>query len=276
MNLLKLSYKPVRWALLWMSAFGIDLRRFRSSVRAFPAVLKEYGHLRRKNEESGRPWNVRFTFPCLQDRYEPNGSIDSQYLHQDLLVARRVFQRNPENHVDVGSSIGGFVSHVATFRPIEVFDIRPRTSPVHNMTFRVCDLMNPPQELKNYCDSLSCLHALEHFGLGRYGDPIDLFGYARGFTGLYEMLKPGGTLYLSFPVGRFERVEFNAHRVFSIKTVLEWAGGRFELLDFSYVDDRGDLHESVKLNQNNIDTSFGLAYGCGIFEFRKTLPGVSE
>mgnify|MGYP006185842181 CR=1 FL=1 len=31
--------------------------------------------------------------------------------------------------------------------------------------------------LLNYCDSLSCLHALEHFGLGRYNDPIQFDGY---------------------------------------------------------------------------------------------------
>jgi hypothetical protein len=33
-----------------------------------------------------------------------------------------------------------------------------------------------------YCDSLSCLHALEHFGLGRYGDPIDPRGHEKGIT----------------------------------------------------------------------------------------------
>ena len=29
-------------------------------------------------------------------------------------------------------------------------------------------------------DSLSCLHTLEHFGLGRYNDPINVKGFEIG------------------------------------------------------------------------------------------------
>lgn len=39
--------------------------------------------------------------------------------------------------------------------------------------FKQADLVRPVEGMAGYCDSLSCLHALEHFGLGRYGDPID-------------------------------------------------------------------------------------------------------
>ena len=70
-----------------------------------------------------------------------------------------------------------------------------------------------------YCDSLSCLHAIEHFGLGRYGDTIDARGYEHALTHLAYLLEPQGTLYLSTPLGR-ERVEFNAHRVFAPHTIL--------------------------------------------------------
>ena len=33
-------------------------------------------------------------------------------------------------------------------------------------------------------DSLSCLHAIEHFGLGRYTDPIDINIHIKGLTTL--------------------------------------------------------------------------------------------
>ena len=40
------------------------------------------------------------------------------------------------------------------------------------VVFRQADLMNPVSlpitAGEGYCDSLSCLHAIEHFGLGRY------------------------------------------------------------------------------------------------------------
>src|SRR4029079_3682989 len=105
-------------------------------------------------------------------------------------------------------------AHVAVFREIEVIDIRPTDSKVSNITFLQDDLMDPKLVLNDYCDSLSSLHALEHFGLGRYGDPIDADGYIKGFVALSSMLKQGGVLYLSVPVGR-ERIEFNGQRVLS-------------------------------------------------------------
>ena len=76
----------------------------------------------------------------------------------------------------MGSRIDGFVAHVAAFREIEVFDIRPLTHKIPGVVFRRVDILDLPEALENYCDSLSSLHALEHVGLGRYGDPIDAEG----------------------------------------------------------------------------------------------------
>jgi hypothetical protein len=73
-----------------------------------------------------------------------------------------------------------------------------------------------------YCDSLSCLHAIEHFGLGRYGDPINPIGYQRGIANMAELLQPGGTFYLSMPIGQ-ERVEFNANWVFAHRSIVNCA-----------------------------------------------------
>jgi SAM-dependent methyltransferase len=120
----------------------------------------------------------------------------------------------------------------------------------------------------NYCVSLSCLHAIEHFGLGRYGDPIDFEGHIKGLDSLHAILKPGGTLYLSCPIGP-QRIEFNAHRVFDVKYLLAQMEGKFSLSHFSFVDDRGDLHENVSLSDEFLLDNGGCHYGCGIFELRK-------
>lgn len=71
----------------------------------------------------------------------------------------------------------------------------------------------------DYCDSVSCLHAIEHFGLGRYGDPINPEGYQQGIITMAQLLRPGGTFYLSTPIGK-ERVEFNASWVFDPRTIM--------------------------------------------------------
>lgn len=254
----------------WVTAFGLDPIKFVNSFPALLSVMRDYSIIRWQNKENGFRWKVHLIYPCLHDRCEGAGIAQPQYFHQDYLIARKIFLNSPLKHVDVGSSIEGFVAHVAVFRQIEVFDIRPlplSLSP--NIVFRQCDFMNPPGEFRNYSDSLSCLHALEHFGLGRYGDPVDINGHRKGFAAFALVLRPGGILYLSVPIGSIERIEFNAHRVFSIKTIMDLAKDEFEVLSFSYIDDRGDLHENITLDEYIIEKSCGLDYGLGIFEFRK-------
>jgi hypothetical protein len=164
--------------------------------------------------------------PCLHDRYEESGATKSEYFWQDLLVARAVHAANPGTHVDIGSRVDGFVTHVASFREIEVFDVRPVSTAVPGVVFRRADLMDlasvPITMGGGYCDSLSCLHAFEHFGLGRYGDPVNPQGYQRGIANMAQLLQPGGTFYLSTPIGQ-ERVEFNANWVFDPRSIVRCA-----------------------------------------------------
>ena len=257
----------VEYIYYWALNFGFDIPKF-LAIRRFPGVVREYFILKKQNRENTSGWKIGFTMPSLFDMYEGSGVVSGHYFHQDLLIAQKVFQRQPEKHVDIGSRVETFIAHVATFREIEVLDIRALVSKTPNITFRQCDFTQLPDDLTEYCDSVSCLHALEHFGLGRYGDTIDINGHLRGFESLYKILKPNGILYLSFPVGA-ERIEFNAHRVFAIQTPLQWAKDRFELIGFSYVDDQGDLHKDVTIDEAAISNNFNLHYGCGIYEFRK-------
>ncbi|MCB9644860.1 MAG: DUF268 domain-containing protein [Myxococcales bacterium] len=220
-------------------------------------------------EQEGDAFSWGRLYPCLADRFAEGGLAKGHYFHQGLLVATRIFQAQPTRHVDVGSRIDGFVAHVASFREIEVVDIRPMSSHIHNIHYLQMDLMEPlGEEFLSCCDSLSCLHALEHFGLGRYGDPIRPKGYEIGLQNLIQMVKPGGTMYLSVPIGP-QRIEFNAHRVFSVRFLWEHLKESFSLKHFSYVDDRGDLHEDQPFEDKDIDTNFGCHYGCGIWELQK-------
>ena len=165
--------------------------------------------------------------------------------------------------------MAGFVAHVASFRGIEVLDVRPLSVSVRNIQFRQCDLMAPlPGSFVECCDSLSCLHALEHFGLGRYGDPVCADGFILGWDNLYRMLKQGGILYFSVPLG-FAQIEFNAHRIFSVPQLMEMVAGKYELIDFSYIDDAGDLHEDVQDSINSETVNFECHFGCAVLELKK-------
>ncbi|WOB10081.1 DUF268 domain-containing protein [Piscinibacter gummiphilus] len=237
--------------------FGAYPRRT-STLRYLPLYLQQKAAFVAAGGE------IAHEHAIFEDYADQAGTARGHYFHQDLLVAGFVHTAKPLRHIDVGSRIDGFVAHVAAFRPIEVIDIRPLSMTKHqNICYVQGNLMDLDPGLHEVCDSLSCLHAIEHFGLGRYGDPVDPLGHRRGFDNLVRMLKGGGHLYVSFPIGR-SAVHFNAHRVFDPTEVLGWAGDRLELLRFDYVDDAGDLH----LDQS-LATPPRLDYGCGIYSFRK-------
>lgn len=183
-------------------------------------------------------------------------------------MAREIYEAGPQRHIDIGSRVDGFVAHVASFRQIEILDIRPMGTEVPGIEIRQADVMDLDPEFHECCDSLSCLHALEHFGLGRYGDPVDPEGYAKGLANMAGILKPGGTFYLSVPIGR-PRVEFNANHVFDpglIMRLSEESGLR--LMKFmSYC--KGHLDERGSLSADDLAVLSEVEYLLGMFFFKK-------
>jgi SAM-dependent methyltransferase len=253
-----------------MALFGFDPRKALGSLRGLPPYLRDLRALKKQRESAVEDFPLGNLYPCLEDRFSESGSARGHYFYQDLWVAQRIYLNNPNTHVDVGSRVDGFVAHVAAFRPIKVIDIRPLSSRIPNVEFVQADLMaDVRDDLVGCCDSLSCLHALEHFGLGRYGDPVRYDGYRVGLKNLYRMLKDGGKFYLSVPIGP-QRIEFNAHRVFSVRYLLECFAGSYRIDQFSFVDDQGEFHEGAPLRETDIENAFGCTYGCGIFELTKS------
>jgi hypothetical protein len=203
-------------------------------------------------------------FPILSDYKDFAGNAKGHYFHQDLIVSQYIFKNSPARHIDIGSRIDGFVAHVASYRQIEILDIREMEDIGHpNIKYGKIDLMNN-SELE-ITDSISCLHTIEHFGLGRYGDNLDPNGYLLGFRNILKMLSPGGNLYISFPIGRKNETHFNAHRVFHPTDIFSWQPEMVQLVSFDYVDDRGDFHRNFDVLNKELDVT----YGCGIYTFVK-------
>lgn len=259
---LKSNLLKFHWFLC--SQVGVDITRFLRSLRSLPRFVRGWRNFRK--HYSGR----MTLMPCLQDFFEEGGVTKSEYFWQDLLVARWIAAAKPEKHVDVGSRVDGFVAHVASFREIEVFDVRPITTTIPGVVFKQADLMHSMASVDlaregGYCDSLSCLHALEHFGLGRYGDPIDALGHAKGIANMAALLKPGGAFYLSTPIGR-ERVEFNANRVFDPRSILLLAKANGLLLRTLTVVGSGQVNE-VGGDDEALRRLAEAPYHLGIFRF---------
>ncbi|KAF0159324.1 MAG: Uncharacterized protein FD159_502 [Syntrophaceae bacterium] len=237
-------------------------------IKTLPSFLSEYRELKKQTTHSPDDFPFDKFYPCIEDRSQESGTASGHYFHQDLLVSSKIFKNNPIKHIDIGSRVDGFVSHVASFREIEIFDIRKLTIQIDNIVFKQVDMMDPQLDLAEYCDSISCLHALEHFGLGRYGDKIDYQGHLKGWQNIYNVLKRNGKLYFSVPIGK-QRIEFNAHRVFSLDYLLKMMNNRYRINSFCYVNDAGNLIKNAELNRNSITDNFSCHYGCGIFELTK-------
>jgi hypothetical protein len=155
--------------------------------------------------------------PILYDYNSQAGNADGHYFWQDLYAARWIYGLNPKNHIDVGSRIDGFVTHLTTFREIDLLDIRPLKLKIPNVNFVQHDLSKgaPPGKIAHY-DSVSSLHALEHFGLGRYGDSVDPIGHVKGLLSVSSLVANNGVFFLSFPTnGKLCEIEFNAQRLLS-------------------------------------------------------------
>lgn len=246
---------------------GLDVIKFVNFLRGILFYIGDYFKIL-THRGGNRDFPLSNPYMILDDKFDSAGTMTGHYFHQDLLIAQRIFHNKPERHIDIGSRTDGFVAHVASYRPIEIIDIRPITSEVRNITFRQADLMQLPQELINCCDSISALHAIEHFGLGRYNDPIDYNGHLKALDNIHQILKKGGKFYFAVPMGP-QRIEFNAHRVFSVNYLLKQFDGRYKIDHFSYVDDAGNLHENVPFDKAAAARNFDCDYGCAIFEMTK-------
>jgi Caenorhabditis protein of unknown function, DUF268 len=244
--------------------FGIDPRAMLFSLKGLPRYIKDLIQFRRSYTGC-----IEFN-PCLSDWYKEGGSTKSEYFWQDLLVAKMIYADHPKKHIDIGSRIDGFVSHVASFRNIEVFDVRPVTTQIPGVVFKQANLMDSLVDMTEYCDSLSCLHALEHFGLGRYGDPINTKGFEHGIVNMAALLKNDGVFYLSVPIG-IERVEFNANRVFDPRLIINVAANNSLVLSELTVIRSGEEIKKVLLDQETLSDLASNRYALGIFVFHKSL-----
>jgi SAM-dependent methyltransferase len=252
----------------YLKQFGFNSGNFFLSIKGIPYFLKNYSSIKSQLKKSNNEFKMGNIYPCLDDRFYKAGTIPLHYFYQDLIVAQKIFIKNPNKHVDIGSRIDGFVAHIASFRKIEVFDIRKLDFFIPNVKFVQADLMSNEFNLENYCDSISSLNAIEHFGLGRYGDKIDINGHLKGINNIYKLLVQGGKFYFSVPIGP-QRIEFDAHRVFSVKYLLDLFVKKYKIDSFSYVNDNNRLFVDVDLNSEEAGKNFNCNFGCGIFELTK-------
>lgn len=134
------------------------------------------------------------------------------------LVKFKTQNRNSGPMLDIGSSISTLVtlSPIIKIVSLEARDIKIEEFSDLNISFKKGEAQNIPFDDETF-DIVSSLHAVEHFGLGRYGDSIDFYGDINGLKEMHRVLKPNGTFLVSVPITKHlnEAIYFNEQRVYS-------------------------------------------------------------
>jgi len=81
---------------------------------------------------------------------------------------------------------------------VKVFDIRPLNANTENVKFTQWDINRPNSTPNDVAKCVSCLHTLEHIGLGRYGDKLDPDGWKKAFKSLVDLVAQGGGVLMAF------------------------------------------------------------------------------
>jgi hypothetical protein len=162
-----------------------------------------------------------------------NSGFDRHYVYHVAWAARVLAATQPARHVDIGSLLE-FSAMLSATIPTHFYDFRPPDYQLDGLATAEADLTNL-QFPDDSMGSLSCMHVVEHIGLGRYGDPLSPTADVVAMRELARVLAPGGNLLFVVPVGR-PRVCFNAHRVYAYEMVLDGFPD-LDLVEFALIPD---------------------------------------
>ena len=224
-----------------------------------PFFLIQFLIFYKNNNQSGR-YSLK---PKLFDKrkLEP---FDPHYLYHTAWASRVLFKIKPKIHYDFASDLR-FVTIISSFVKIVQYNLSIPTIKLNNLEFRSTDLTKMKNIKSNSLKSVSCMHVVEHIGLGRYGDKINPTGDKMAINELIRVLAPGGNLLFVTPIGK-PKIFFNAHRVYAYENVLKFFSTLI-LKEFSFISDNAfysglELFPRIsKIEKNN--------YGCGCFWFKK-------
>jgi len=187
--------------------------------------------------------------------------FDPHYAYQAYWATKRIVsEKLPRVHLDISSSVT-FVTQLCGILPVVHLEYRPPSVMLSSYRGIRGDIGHLPFK-SGGVESLSCLHVIEHVGLGRYGDCLDVDACWNAMHELERVVTSGGRLLMSVPVGK-PAVYFNANIVFAAEDIVMAMKG-LQLREFSLIRDDGTYVENASLAQ-----AADMSYALGMFDFRR-------
>lgn len=204
-------------------------------------------------------WGNRYLF--MEDRTK-DMDFDRHYIYHTAWAARILRETRPIKHTDISSSLY-FSAIVSAFLPIEHYDFRIPKIVLENLEVGQADLTNLPFG-KDSIHSLSCMHTVEHIGLGRYGDKLDYDGDLKAIKELKRVLAIGGQLLFVVPIANEPKILFNGQRIYSYEQIIDYFKD-LTLMEFTLIPEKG-----LPMQKNPLRKFLEKEnYACGCFWFKK-------
>lgn len=229
----------------------------------YQSFLKDFHTFRDMSSREGRfslLWRDRR--PILNEN-TASTSFDAHYIYHTAWAARVIAKIKPKKHIDISSFLY-FSVIVSAFVPIEFYDYRPANVKLDNFSSQKADLLSLPFP-DDSIESLSCLHVMEHVGLGRYGDPLDPNGDLKALKEISRVVARGGNFIFAVPMGK-PRICFNAHRIYSYDQIVSYFD-QFEIKEFSLIPD--NAQKVGMIAHASREQANSQRYGCGCYWFVK-------
>jgi hypothetical protein len=227
--------------------------------------LNNYAVLLEEEKKTNKRFNIIFRRDHLiLNEGTATTPFDRHYVYHTSWAFRKILQIQPKEIMDISSSMY-FIGMISSLYKTNYYDFRPPVISLDNLQVNKTDIKNMMLP-DNSVECLSCMHVVEHIGLGRYEDEVDYDGDIKAINEIVRVVGSGGDILFVVPVGGDPVIDFNRHRIYTNEMILNYFHS-CKLIEFCLIPDNekdGGLIVNPDKNLLNKQT-----YGCGCYWFKK-------
>lgn len=194
----------------------LNLRISKTESYGIPKEFKRSYRHQLRGLKKNREFHIWSAF-----RYDIGAHPVEFEAYQCEFAAHHINRLKPKAILDIGS-YRQFILGIQSSLKVTTIDVRKRMPATNNEIVVTCDAkkINLPD---NSFDAVVSLCALEHFGLGRYGDEFELDADKKAFKEMIRVLKPNGRIiFTTMITNAGPSIAFNAHRLYTHKMIEEF------------------------------------------------------